>query len=359
AEQAAGSGLPGALLPRPGPLVEMLLAVDCPVHVIEPPPPLGSFGRRLIAAGLRERAAVGRALIGYSWTLARWLRAERVDLLHCNQTRAVVEAGPAGRLAGVPVVWNVRIRERLPRSVIRLCDECADVIIPLTERDFAGLADEQHLLSRSTIITNAVDTERFSFSGDDLAARARLGVGGGALVLTAGVLVPRKGFDVLIRAMAQVVRDHPDALLFIAGDEPDMPGGCRAELEALIGELGAQERVRLLGHREDMPDLLAACDVFVLASHLEGDPAVVLEAMATGRPVVASAPAASAVQQDITGVVVPDGDADACARAISGLLANPARARRMGESARRVAEARYDIRVMVRRYEAAWGRLVS
>jgi len=348
-----------AVLPRPGPLVEMLRAIDCPVHVVEPPPPLRAYGGRLVDAGWREKLEVAGTLARYSWTLARWLLAERVDLLHCNQTRAVFEAGPAGRLAGVPVVWNVRIREHLPRSVVRLCEECSELIIPLTDRDFAGLPDEQHLLSRATVIGNAVDTERFSPSRDHAAPRQTLGVGDGPLLLSAGVLVPRKGFDVAIRAMAQVVCVHPDATLLIAGGDSDTPGGCRAALEALVGELGLGERVAFLGHRDDMPELLAACDVFVLASHLEGDPAVVLEAMATGRPVIAAEPAASAVQDGLTGFVVPDRDADALARAILRLLDEPALARRMGESARSVAVARHDIRAMVRRYEAAWESLLA
>jgi glycosyltransferase involved in cell wall biosynthesis len=350
---------PRALLPRDGPLVEMLRAIDCPSDVIAPPPPLDVCGGRLGETGAGTAVRTALALARYSATVAGWLRTHRIDLLHCNQTRAVFEAGPGARLAGVPVAWNVRIRERLPLPVVRLCEECSDLIIPLTRHDFSGLRDETHLLSRSTVIRNAVDTQRFTPTRNEEAARRQPGVGEGPVVLSAGLLVPRKGFDVLIRAMARVLRAIPDATLLVAGGEPDARGGCRADLQDLITALEPGEGVRLLGHREDMPELLAACDVFALASRHEGDPAVVLEAMATGRPVVATGPAAAAVRDGATGVVVPEDDVGALAEAILRLLGDSALSQRMGRRARAVVEREHDIRAMVRRYEAAWTSLLT
>lgn len=350
---------PVALLPRHGPLAEMLGAADCRVTVIEPPPPLGVYGRGLLDGSRADRLRAVVALARYWAAIARRLRCHGVQLLHCNQTRAVVEAGPAARIAGVPVVWNVRISERLPRPVLLFCDECSDLIIPLTEHDFAGLPDEQRFLSRSTVIRNAVDTRRFSPSLDRASARERLGVGDVPLALSAGVLVWRKGFDRLIRAMSRVVQVMPEARLLIAGEEPDTGGGCKAELGALVAELDLADNVTLLGHRPDMPELLAACDLFVLASRHEGDPAVVLEAMAAGRPVVATAPAAASVREGGTGLVVPGDDVAALSAAMVALLADSARAGCMGEAARAVAEAEHEIDAMVRRYEAAWEMLLS
>ncbi len=349
---------PIALLPREGPLESMLREINCSVDVIEPPPPLSEFGRRLAEAGAWRKLKAIRALMLYSFTVAQWLRSHQVDLLHCNQTRAIFKAGPGGRLAGMPVTWNVRIRERLPRAVVRLCDECADLIIPLTDCDFAGLPDEERLRSKSIVIRNAIDTQRFSPSRDAVSVRRRLGFGEGPLVLTAGVLTPRKGFDLAIRAMGQVVNAHPEASLLIAGGEPGISDGCRPQLEALAADHRLSGSVKLLGHREDMPDLMAACDLFVLASHAEGDPAVVLEAMATARPVVATSPAAAGVSDGVTGLTVPPGDVDALAAAMLQVLADPDRARQMGEAGRSNVEAEHDIRAMVRRYEAAWEGLV-
>ncbi|MFW6156992.1 MAG: glycosyltransferase, partial [Armatimonadota bacterium] len=187
------------------------------------------------------------------------------------------------------------------------------------------------------------------------AARGRLGVPESVpLIVSVGLLVRRKGFDVLVRAMEWVRSDHPDVRLLIAGDEPDGMGGCREELEALIEELELGECVTLLGHRGDVPELLAACDVFVLASREEGDPAAVLEAMATGLPVLVTEPASAAVEQFVTGLVVRPDDHLCLSQRLSILLAVPSLHDEWGQAGRRVVEARHDLDRMVRRYEEAW-----
>jgi glycosyltransferase involved in cell wall biosynthesis len=344
-----------ALLPREGPLAGMLREVDCPVEVIEPPPPLDRYGRRLAAAGGLTKIRAALALARYARTVSGWLRKREVDLLHCNQTRATVMAGPGGRLARAPVVWNVRIRERLPRAVVRLAAACSKLIIPLTEHDFQGLPDERRLLRKSTVIRNAVDTDRFTPDRDRAAARARLGLAAGTpVVLSVGVLVRRKGFDLLIRATKGVRQRVPGTKLLIAGQEPGGVEGAREELEALAAELGVTDAVTLLGQRDDVPELLAACDVFALASRHEGDPASVLEAMATARPVVVTPAAAAAVEDGRTGLVVPTDDAEALAEALASLLADPELRRELGRAGRAVVAAEHDMAAMVRAYEDAW-----
>ncbi len=346
---------PIVLLARHGPLEGLLAETGVPVEVLAPPPPLGIIGNGLAACGAAEKLRLASALARYSSVLAGSLRRNEVALLHCNQTRAAFQAGPGARFATIPMVWNVRIHERLPRPVVALADLCSDAIIPLTPRDFAGLPDEAHLLARSTIIRNAVDTERFSPQRDQAAARLRLGLPAGApIILAAGVLVPRKGFDVAIGAMRPVREALPAARLLIAGAEPSAGDGCRAQLEALFAALGLQGAVTLLGPRDDLPELLAACDVLVLPSRHEGDPAVVLEAMASARPVVVTPAAAAAVDDGLTGLVVPEDDPPALASAIIKLLGDSEAARRMGAAGREAAEEHHDIRTMVRRYESVW-----
>ncbi len=349
---------PVALLPREGALAELLREIDCPVEILAPPPPLSTYGGGLTGAGPVMKVRGALALARYGWTVARWLRRSHIELLHCNQTRAAVQAGPGGRLAGIPVIWNVRIRERLPRILVRLADLCSDRIIPLTPNDFAGRADEDRLLRKSTIIPNAVDIEAFRGDSDRKAARNRLDIAPGrAVILSVGILVHRKGFDTLIRALATVVESQPDVLLLIAGEAPEGVDGGRGELEDLVDSLGLHENVQLLGWREDVADLLTACDLFALASRREGDPAAVLEAMASARPVVVTPPAASAVEDGVTGLVV-HGDGDAFAAAMAQILGSPRRARQMGRTGRGVVEERHEIGAMVRSYGAVWEDVV-
>jgi glycosyltransferase involved in cell wall biosynthesis len=149
----------------------------------------------------------------------------------------------------------------------------------------------------------------------------------GFLVLTLARLHEQKGHADLLAAAAQV----PDATFVLAGDGP-----LRGELEQRARQLGVAGRCVFLGHRRDVPALLAAADVFVLPSLYEGLPVSVLEAMAAGRPVVATAIGGTdeAVRDEVTGLLVPPHDPAALAAAIGRLRADPALARRLAAAGR-------------------------
>jgi glycosyltransferase involved in cell wall biosynthesis len=194
-----------------------------------------------------------------------------------------------------------------------------------------------------TVIRNGVPLERFARTAEavELPDGGR-SPGGLARVLTLARLHPQKGLVHLIEAACLV----PEAEFLIAGDGPQ-----RAELEAKARALGVSTRVRFLGHRSDVSTLLQTCDVFVLPSLFEGLPLAVLEAMAAGRPIVASD--VSGVREAIvhreTGLLVPAARADELARAIRLLISQPTLARRLGEQARRVAAREFSADVMVQR----------
>lgn len=352
---------PIALLPTKGPLVEALSELDCPTEILPPAPPLNRFGHRLVEAGPATKLHAVLSLHRYAGQVAAWLRAHEVELLHCNQTRAAVLAGPGGRRAGIPVVWNVRIKEILPPSIVRVAEWCADRIIPLTEDCFDAQPRRHRLMRRATVIPNAVDTRRFAPSVDGGRVRDELDIPRDApVVLTVGVLVPRKGFDVLIRAWPSVVRVHPSARLLIAGAAPaGDTHDYETALQALVKEFDLGSSVALLGRRDDVPELLAACQVFALPSRHEGQPAAVLEAMASARPAVVTPAASVGVTHGVTGLIVPEDDHEALAAALVALLGDPQRARRMGEAARAVIEQRHDLCMMVRQYEAVYRSLLG
>ena len=171
------------------------------------------------------------------------------------------------------------------------------------------------------------------------------------LVLTLARLEGQKGIGYLLEAATQV----PEALLLIAGE-----GGDRAKLERRAVELGVSNRIVFLGRRDDVPELLAACDLFVLPSLFEGLPLSVLEAMGAGKPVVATRIGGTneAVEDGVTGILVPPADGAAIARAIQSILAQPAAARRMAEAGRARARLEFSGERMVRQttelYEDCW-----
>ena len=171
-------------------------------------------------------------------------------------------------------------------------------------------------------------------------------------VLTVARLDPQKGLAYLLSAATCV----PGAMFLVAGDGPE-----RGALEAESRRLGLAERVRFLGHREDVPALLRRCDVFVLPSLFEGLPVSVLEAMGAAKPVVATAISGTdeAVVHGETGFLVAAGDPVALAEAIRQLLADPGLARRFGMAGRARVERQFSSETMADRVSEMYGQVLA
>jgi len=176
---------------------------------------------------------------------------------------------------------------------------------------------------------------------------------GGAIVLAPHRLVPQKDLATLLRAAAAVVRARPETRFVLAGDGPQRPW-----LERLAHDLGLGSAVAFIGAVDHgrMPGLMAAADVVAISSVYEGTSLVAVEALASGTPVVTTdvAGAPDTVQDGISGRVVPVGDAGALAAALLDLLADPARARTMGEAGRRHVLERFDHQRAVQGVLAMW-----
>ena len=194
----------------------------------------------------------------------------------------------------------------------------------------AGLRARTCRAGRTVVIHNGIALDR--------PRRPSRSAAGPVTLLSVGRLRAPKDFRTLLHAMAAL--DRGTARLRIAGDGPD-----RAELEHEIARLGLGSVVELLGTRDDVDELLAGADVFVLSSASEGLPMSVLEAMAAGLPVVASAVGGvpELVRDGETGALVPPGDSAALASALRTIVADPALRERLGEAGRRRAEQEFSL----------------
>jgi glycosyltransferase involved in cell wall biosynthesis len=200
-------------------------------------------------------------------------------------------------------------------------------------------------------IRNGVDLARFGRTSR-AAARAVLGFPTGEMIIgTMGRLVPVKNQASLIEAALLLREQGLTPTIVIAGEGP-----LRGELEAQTAAAGLEGAVRFLGHRSDPEVVMAALDVYVLPSISEGMPNTVLEAMATGLPVVVTrvGGADELVQHGVTGFLVPPREADALARALATLLRDEALRRTSGAAARLRAETEFTLPGMIRRYEALY-----
>jgi glycosyltransferase involved in cell wall biosynthesis len=172
------------------------------------------------------------------------------------------------------------------------------------------------------------------------------------LVFTPARLHAQKGHAYLLQAATLV----PDAIFVLAGDGPE-----RKPLEELCLRLGLEARVRFLGHREDIPQLLATCDLFVLPSLYEGLPVSVLEAMASGKPVVATAVGGTdeVVVHGSTGMLVPPMNVTALAAAIGAILSDQTLAARFGEAGRKRVKQTFSAEAMVRGVSEVYDELIA
>ncbi len=175
-------------------------------------------------------------------------------------------------------------------------------------------------------------------------------------LLHVGRFAPPKNHLLLIEVFAQALKDYPKMRLWLVGDGP-----LRPEVERVVEKKGLSDKVFFLGIRDDVPKLLAESDVFILPSDWEGVPLTVLEAMAAGKPVIATAVGGvpELVENGVTGILVPPHNSKALAQGILRLAKDPDLRQRMGKAAQERALERFDIARTAREYEALYLKLLQ
>lgn len=288
-----------------------------------------------------------------SLRILREIRRFRPDVVHTHLVHADVHGQLAAAAARVPAVSSVhsthRFYTREPvRSAERAAGATARRTIAISEHVRAFLTEHRlRRPGRIDVVPYGIDVAIWTATAErHAAARRRFGlVDDEIAVAIASRLVPSKGHDTLLQAYGRAHTELPALRLLIAGD-----GELRVELEARARQLGLKD-VTFLGFVADVPSLMAACDVLVfptLSSLGEGFGLAALEAMATGRPVVATRVGSlpEVVQDGTTGLLVRDGDADELAKALVRLAQDGALRRRMGDEGRRRALEAFSINRM-------------
>ncbi len=245
--------------------------------------------------------------------------------------------------------WLLGAKVHAHRLLYRVGGRAASGFIAVSE-DAAGAVRRQIHPPEDRLFTipNGVDTERYAKPVDAVEVRSRMGIpSDGPLVTVVAKLMEQKGHRVLLDALPRVLARHPDLQVALAGEGP-----LRDEIAARAATLGAM--VHMVGNRPDVADLLAASDLFVLPSLWEGLPMALLEAMASGLPVIATAVSGSrdVVVPGESGLLVAAGDGGELAAAMDALLADRDRARRLGAAARRRVEEQFSARTQARRHAA-------
>lgn len=290
------------------------------------------------------------------WRLTRLLVRERVTILQTHGARANFYGRIAGRLAGVPVIistvhnslkdYEVRPFKRwLYMYLLRLTLPLVHRIICVSDANRRDLIEECPAVAAKTqTVYNGVDPSAFPSQPDRQTVRQELGTTQGPVLVTIGRLTDQKGHRYLLQALPRLLETWPQLCCVFVGE-----GELRDALYDMAIDLGVEQACRFVGVREDIADILAAADLFVLPSLSEGFPFVLLEALAMGRPVVASRVngVPELIEDHKTGLLVPARDPQALAAAIREVLRDPTAASKMGADGRAVVRERFTVDRMV------------
>ena len=273
----------------------------------------------------------------------------------------------AARLERVPVVWQL-LDTRAPRPVafaaMLFVRALATVVMPTGLKVLEHFPGSRHVRRRVVPFIPPVDTSVFR-PRPELRSSVRMewGVdGAGPVIGTVGNINPQKGYETLLEAFGRLRRDLPDARLVIVGSDHESHRGYAERVRSLVSSMGpAGDGVTFLGARPDVERQMQGFDVLALASvpRSEGIPTVLLEAMATGVPVVATdvGGVSEVVEDGVTGRVAPPLDPDGFAAAVLSVVRDADTRSAMGDAGRRRAEKRFSVEhcaeTHVRAYERA------
>lgn len=296
--------------------------------------------------------------------LVRYLKEGGFDILHAHLALADSLGRIAGRKAGVPVLmttehgkhlWKGRLYLMMEKWLARSTDMriCVSDDIARIRVNREGTPED-----KLTVIPNSVDPALLRGAVKGRAAvMAEFGWDvGDPLIVTVGRLVVAKAYPSLVEAIYFLKDEFPGVRCLIAGDGP-----CRGEIEEAVKKFGVSDNVSLPGARDDIPDLLSACDIFVLSSIREGLPVSLLEAMAAGCAIASTNVGGipEAVKDGESALLVSPGEPRTLAGAIGRLLSGRELGARFGENASRIIDERYSASAITREIEDIYTRLTA
>ena len=343
-------------------VVDLARTLRCRGHVVTVAcSASGALSGVLEEAGIPVRTLLHRLVkrrfsLTYARRLRRLVKEGRFDLVHAHIYASATAAAVATLGTGVPLVitehteasWRYRHARWISWGLYRHAKHVIAVSSAIRQR----LIITDHVSpARITVVPNAVAP---AASAPNVAPPALpVELGGGPLVGVIARLQPEKGVAAFLRAAARVSSIFPEARFLVVGDGP-----LRQELSTLAERLGVRERVHFLGFQPDARQIIEYLDALVVPSVSEGTPLVVLEAMAAGVPVVASAVGGipDQIRHGKEGLLIPPGDPVALGEALLKLLRDPANARFLGEASRKRATSEFSYSTMMQRIEAVYYR---
>ena len=301
--------------------------------------------------------------------IVKLLRREKFDIIHTHSSKAGILGRWSGRIVGVPVIvhtvhgfafhdfmpiWKKQLYiflEQISRS-------CADFYITVSELNRKEAVQLKLFnFDNSTTIYSGIDLTKLDRDADLNLVKNQIGIPEKwQTIVSVGRLDRQKSPSFLIDAFAQVVDKYPETLLLLVGD-----GELRQELESQVSRLNISNKVRFLGSREDVPEILKIADIFALSSLWEGLGRAMTEAMLVGNPVVV--PAIYGIPEIVhhheTGLLFEAKNVEQLANNLIYLLEHPEERDRLGQNAKNLTRKLFDGDAMVKQIEAVYEKLLD
>ncbi len=304
------------------------------------------------------RSQFDRKLIS---SLREFIKTNHVDLVHCHGYKSNFYGILASRNM-VPAVttnhnwlrpnWRLKVYCLIDSLLIRYFNRIIAVSDEVKEEMLAVGVPEEKI----RVIYNGIDLDRFKDQCSSEKIRKELGLDGNdRIVGTIGSFTEAKGYDYLLKAAKEIIDARKAVKFLIVGDGP-----LNGHLRNTARGLGIQDNVIFTGYRKDIPELLSVMDMYVLSSVREGLPMVLLEAMAAGKPVIASKVGAvpKVIIDNESGVLITPGDAGEMKKAVLDLLSDDSRSKRLGLAGQKRLKENFSSDVMAGKYMSVYGELV-
>ncbi len=291
--------------------------------------------------------------------LGSFLRRQSIQLVQTFFESSDIWAGFVTKtMSSAKLIWSRRdmgiLRSSKHRLAYRIMAGAPDAVFAVSDQ-----------VRRYCIEVDRIDPARVQtiYNGLDLSdwitSSRPAKASGEVLVTSVGNIRRVKGYDIMIKAAASIIPHFPGVSFSIAGDvlEPD----CFVELQAMVRDLNLTDRFHFVGGVTDLQQHLCAADIFVLPSRSEGFSNAIVEAMAASLPVIATDVGgnAEAVNDGVSGLLVPSNDPDALSAAITRLLSNPAQTKAMGAAGNSIAAKYFTTEAMMTRIASAYEKLLS
>lgn len=295
--------------------------------------------------------------------IARFLRRERMQIMHAHDLWSNIVGIVAAKIARVPVTitsqrdlshdaWYGTYRRR----VLRFLQGRSSAVLTNAKAIRDGLVEDGISPRKVCVVYNGVDIDRFRSVKSNREWLFPESAGQKLVVLVGNMNSDVKGHPVLISAAVEIVKAHPEVQFVLVGDGPK-----RREYDAMVEAAGLKQHFLFLGRRSDVPDILASCDIAVLPSLAEGLPNAVLEYLAAGLPVVATALGGNleVVQDGVTGLLIPPSDPNSLDRALARLLDNAVLAAALAKRGQEHVRMEFSFQHLVLRMDELYTRLLQ